>query len=142
METSNYLTLAISSGLVAGIIATLGNILISVFEKKSERKLEAEKYANSINDYRYKELHKFLKVVLDHSSDEDDARYHGILSNYGRAKPLLSSDLTQKLDADIKTLCTDRNTDLRHNNILLAETSFIEAVQTQLERLMLFQINR
>ena len=127
-QMPNYFMLAISSGLVAGIITTLGNIIIAIFEKKSEQKLEAAKYANSINDYRYKELHKFLKVVLDHYQDEPDTLYKVICSNYERAKPLLSPDLAQNLDTKIS-----------HKNIRLAERSFIDTVQTQLERLILSQ---
>ena len=59
------ITIGISSGLFAGLVGTIGNMLIAYFSQRTESRIETEKYHNSINDYRYKEIHKYIKNLCD-----------------------------------------------------------------------------
>lgn len=89
ISLANFLTLAITSGLVSGIIATIGNVLISILGKRSDEKLERMKYLNSINDYRYKELAKLLDEMITVEAKFDTNKEEWALEHGGK----LSFDL-------------------------------------------------
>lgn len=119
MSTENFtlslgyiITIGISSGLFAGLVSTIGNIFIAYYNKKSEKNVENMKHQNSINDYRYKELHEYLKNVCDiqnkeylinskegmlalieNSNNEDEK----VMSIYRKAFPLLNKALQEEL---------------------------------------------
>lgn len=111
------ITIGISSGLFAGLISTLGNILIAYFNKKTERKIEAEKYRNSINEYRYKEMHKYLKNLCDIPSkvyteeykkliEDSNKEYEQVMSIYRKVLPLLDKELKETLIAVLNEVDT------------------------------------
>ena len=115
---SNIVTLGVTSGLFAGVAGSLTNIFISYFQRKSEKKIEADRYLNSINDYRYKELHKFLKVISDEicrnlannrfdsttSENIPYSEYEVVLRNYFRAYPLLDGKHQEELSVYQKSI--------------------------------------
>lgn len=111
LSVSNIIVVGITSGLFAGLAGSLTNILITYIQRKSETKMEVDRYLNSINDYRYKELHKYLKVISDEicrnladnrfdntlSGKTPYSEYEVVLRNYFRAYPLLDDKYQMKL---------------------------------------------
>lgn len=111
LSVSNIIAVGVTSGLFAGLASSLTNVIITFIQRKSEKKIEVDRYLNSINDYRYKELHKFLKVISDEicrnlannsfdnaSSDNIPySEYEVVLRNYFRAYPLLDSKYQEEL---------------------------------------------
>lgn len=61
----SLMLIGLTSGFFAAIISTLCNLFIAKINSKNTSKLEKEKYFQSINDYRYKELSKHLEKIID-----------------------------------------------------------------------------
>lgn len=61
----SLILIGLTSGFFAAIISTLCNLLITKINNKNTSKLEKEKYSQSINDYRYKELSNHLEKIID-----------------------------------------------------------------------------
>ncbi len=106
------ITIAITSGLFAGLISTIGNMIIAFLNNKAQAKLEKNKYLSSINDFRYKELNKNLNTLCDLplksylvNTREDmeelvkasNTEYEAVMSTYKRVCPLLDEILKNQL---------------------------------------------
>ena len=161
------ITIGISSGLFAGLISTLGNMLIAYFSQKNERKIETERYRNSINDYRYKEVHKYLKNICDIQSkayaiqsredmvkliEDSNNEYEQVMSIYRMGLPLLDKELYDILSTALNEVETISNALVEQvyinkekkydvGSLISARDSFksglIDALQKQLVALLL-----
>lgn len=112
------LILAVSSGLVAGVISSVTSAIIAFFERKSEKKLEEQKYIYSLNDFRYKQLHEYLQILVDFPSfqvgdDPDFAKIWvqqshelqpKIRKYYCLIKPLLDKEVNSELEKSFEEL--------------------------------------
>ena len=159
---ANIIILGLTSGFFAGLISSIVNLITSYLNRKHERMVEAEKYQHSINDYRYKEIHKYLKDVceipnkdyavqskdkmmklVEASNDEEER----IVSIYRMSLPLLDKSLQEPLetvrndiDAISKALVVyayeDKESDYGVDDLILKRDEFriklIEALQKQL----------
>lgn len=147
ISLSNILTVAITSGLVAGVITTIGNIIIAILGKNSNAKLEKEKYKNSINDYQYKELHGYLRSIVNlpvktyyvDSKEkvltlvqQSNEEYQIVYSYYLRAIPLIDKDLIVPLESMIEKIdSTARQLSTRAFDKKQKECYLVEDEQSQ-----------
>lgn len=69
----SLILIGLTSGFFAAIISTLCNLLITKINNKNSSKLEKEKYYQSVNDYRYKELSRHLEKIIDIISTFDSS---------------------------------------------------------------------
>lgn len=69
----SLILIGLTSGFFAAIISTICNLLIAKINHKNASNIEKEKYCQSINDYRYKELSKHLEKMIDIISIFDSA---------------------------------------------------------------------
>jgi len=139
------LILAVSSGLIAGVISSLTSAIIAFFERKSEKKLEHQKYLNSLNDFRYKHLHEYLQILVDFPSFQvgDDPDYAKtwiqqshelqprIRKYYILVKPLLDKSISTELEKSYEEL---RVLNSHYSSIYHQETGTIELDITPLVR--------
>ena len=101
LSFGSLVILGITSGFFVGLFSAIVNLIIAHNNQKAERNIETAKYQNSINDYRYKELHKYLKNVCDIISKEGatitQSEYQAVMSIYLRALPLFDEDIKNSL---------------------------------------------
>lgn len=86
MEGNDFLVLVISSGLIAGLVSTIGNVFIAIWNKRSDSKIEKLKHDNSLKDIRRNELIQLLDEAL------------AIKDNFGKESKYLSQKEDQEYE--------------------------------------------
>lgn len=99
----SLLLIGLTSGFFAAIISTLCNIFIAKINNKNSSTLEKEKYKQSINDYRYKELSGHLEKIIDIISSFDSS-WKNYMDEHNKLSPELFINHINKISSYLDKL--------------------------------------
>lgn len=131
MEIKDLITLGITSGLVAGIIASITDFFIQLLSKTADAKMESKKYLNSLNDYRYKKLTENLDELLKLATDFETKTFN-VVEKEGGLPIDLYFEYNKKLDKFYKK--TNPILDKKYReNLKISFDTIIDAHKAYLE---------
>lgn len=130
----SLILIGLTSGFFAAIISTLCNLLITKINNKNSSKLEKQKYYQSINDYRYKELSRHLEKIVDIISSFDSS-YKNYMDEHGSLSTELFikhfDEINSYLDKTYHLLHPDYSKQLqeKYHEILEYEEQYLNNIE-------------